>query len=46
VRNFVLKHGSLRGFFDHHQADIVCLQVSRFLWHVDARTVLACVKRC
>ena len=27
VRNFVLKHGSLRGFFEHHQADIVCFQV-------------------
>ena len=31
VRNFVLKHGSLRGFFDHHQADIVCFQVSKHL---------------
>ncbi|KAK9846503.1 hypothetical protein WJX81_005404 [Elliptochloris bilobata] len=42
VRNFVLKHGSLRGFFDHYEADIVCFQETKML--ADKLTKeLACV---
>lgn len=29
VRNAVLKHGSLAGFFDAHALDVLCLQVRR-----------------
>ena len=27
VKNILLKHGSFRGFFDEHAADIICFQV-------------------
>lgn len=31
VRNFVLKYKSMRGFFEHHQADIICFQARSLL---------------
>ena len=27
VKNFVLKHGSMSGFFESYDADIICFQV-------------------
>lgn len=31
VPNFVLKYGSLKGFFDEYSADVICFQVSLVL---------------
>lgn len=28
IPNFALKHGSLKGFFEEHNADVVCFQVT------------------
>ena len=30
VKNFVLRHGSMSGFFESYDADIICFQVGKF----------------